>query len=72
MTPSPSFSCSSPRSAAIERFGVLDPEPFPDRRLARSATFWVDRDGVVRHRGLPGSYRERPEPDEILALLRSR
>jgi len=60
---------SDPSGEAAEAFGVLDPRPFPSRTMARAASFHVDREGMVRHRFLEGSYRERPDPGEILSAL---
>jgi hypothetical protein len=50
---------------------MIDPDPFPDRIQARAGTFWIDRDGRLRHRWLTDSYRKRPDPEEILAKIRS-
>lgn len=55
---------------AIEAFSMVDPSPFPPRLVARSGTFLIDPDGRVREVLLPGSYRERPDADRLLALLR--
>ncbi len=49
---------------------MVDPSPFPPRRVARSGTFLIDPEGRVREALLPGSYRERPAAERLLELLR--
>lgn len=62
---------ADPAATAIERFGMLDPDPFPpNRRLARSGIFFIDPKGVVRFRWLVANYREATDPEEILRALR--
>jgi len=55
---------------ALDAFSMVDPSPFPPRRVARSGTFLIDPDGRVREALLPGSYRARPDADRIVELLR--
>jgi peroxiredoxin len=62
---------ADPDGQAVSAFDMIDPDPFPDRVQARAGTFWIDRDGKLRHRWLTDSYRERPDPEEILAKIRS-
>ena len=52
---------SDPSGQAAEAFDALDPDPFPNKVMARAATFHVDREGKIRRRWLTESYRDRPE-----------
>jgi len=61
---------ADPEGQAVEAFGMIDPSPFPPRTLARSGTYYVDRNGQISARWLPESYRSRPDPDEVVAALR--
>ncbi len=60
---------ADPDGVAVEAFGVMDPDPIPPQPLARSATFFIDQEGVVRYRWLPRDYRNRPAPDDILRQI---
>ncbi len=44
----------------------MDPDPIPPGLVARAATFFIDREGVVRYRWFPKDYRRRPAPRDIL------
>lgn len=61
---------SDPLGRAVDAYGVRDPRGVPKDPLARPATFHVDRSGVLRDRWLAAAYRQRPDPEEILAALR--
>lgn len=61
---------ADPEGAMVDGFSMIDHHPLPKRRMARAGTFHIDAQGRLRHRWLPGSYRERPDPDAILAALR--
>ena len=63
---------ADPVGEAVEAFGVLDPGPFPQRRIARSASFLVDGEGRILRRWTGSSYRQRPAPDEVLNEIRER
>ena len=39
----------------------------PSGDIAHSATFVIDKDGVVRWRNLTQNYRIRPRPEEVVA-----
>ena len=41
----------------------------PSGDIARSATFVIDKDGVVRWRDLTQNYRIRPRPEEVVAQV---
>ena len=60
---------ADPLATATQAFGMLDPLGFPKKFLARAGTFLIDHEGVVKKRWLPGSYRLRPNPEEILNVL---
>ncbi len=61
---------ADPDGRATAAFGLIDRTPFPPgMRLARSASVYIDARGIVRYRWLPKSYRERPEPDELLRRI---
>ena len=47
----------------------MDPNSIPPRPVARSATFFIDREGVVRYRWLPKDYRNRPSARDILKQI---
>ena len=55
-------------ASGIERFGMLD-ESWTGYRKARVGSYHLDRTGVVRHRWLPNTTHDRPDPDEILKRL---
>ena len=57
---------SDPGGVAVSAFGMLDPR----MSIARAGIFLLDRQGRVRYRWLTENYRERPDPDEILAKTR--
>ena len=57
---------ADPEGIAVEAFGVMDPDPIPPGLVARAATFFIDREGVVRYRWFPKDYRRRPAPRDIL------
>lgn len=61
---------SDPLGEAVRAFGMLDERGVPRDPLARAGTFHVDRDGILRHRWVADAYRERPDPDEVVAALR--
>jgi peroxiredoxin len=61
---------ADPTGEAVDAWHMRDPTPVPPRPMARAGTFLVDPKGVVRSHWLKAAYHERPEPDEILALLR--
>ena len=62
---------ADPEAVAIERFGMLDPRPFPPgMRLARSGIYYIDPKGIARRRWLVDNYRDATDPAEILAALR--
>ena len=61
---------ADPEATAIDRFGMLDPKPFPPGRLARSGIYYIDPKGIARQRWLVDNYRDATDPAEILAALR--
>ena len=61
---------SDAEGEAIAIFGMTDPMGMPEPTVARSGTFLIDRKGSVRRRWLTTNYRQRPDPDEILAAAR--
>lgn len=61
---------ADPLGTVTKSFGMLDPLGFPKKLLARSGTFLIDHEGVVRQRWLPVAYRLRPNADDILAAVR--
>jgi len=61
---------ADPGGVAARRLGLLDPDPFPDRLVARSATLFFDRDGRLAWAAYPESYRARPEPGAVLRAIR--
>jgi len=63
---------ADPEGKVCEAYGVLDPAPVPRRRMARSATFLLDRAGLVLACFFPDSYRTAPRPPDVLARLRAR
>ena len=60
---------ADPDGVAVKAFGLMDPDPIPPRPLARSATYFIDREGVVRYRWFPKDYRTRPVPGDILNVI---
>ena len=61
---------ADPEAQAIAAFGMLDPDPFPKLRIARSGVFLIDRRGVLKEKWLPENYRDRTSPEDILEALR--
>lgn len=64
---------SDPDSAIIAAFDLRNPQYPPGSRwhgLALPMLFVIDTDGVVTHRLSDPDYRWRPEPAEVLDLLR--
>ena len=61
---------ADPEGKAADAFGVVDTDPLLfGRKLAQSATFYVDKKGRIRYRWLPKSYRTRPNPDDVLKRI---
>lgn len=52
---------------AIDAYDLRHMDGGPSGTVARSATFVVDGDGVVRWRDLTESYRVRPRAEEVEA-----
>ncbi|MGQ0613291.1 MAG: redoxin domain-containing protein [Planctomycetaceae bacterium] len=61
---------SDPDGKVAQAYGVLDPKPFPSRPMARSATFLLDRGGLLLRSFFPPSYRISPSLQELLGSLR--
>jgi len=56
--------------SAARAFGMSDVRRFRMKEeQMRAGTFSIDRDGQVTRRWLEGNYRDRPDPEEILAAL---
>lgn len=41
----------------------------PTGTIARSATFVIDKDGIVRWRDLTDNYRLRPRPEDVVVAV---
>lgn len=65
---------SDPESAVIGAFGVIDESAPRDSGwygFAHPIIFVIGPDGVIRHRFSESSYRNRPDIDVILDVLRT-
>jgi peroxiredoxin len=60
---------SDPDLKVIDAYGVRHPGGGYGKDIARSATFVLDRNGVVRGRDLTENYRIRVRPERILDQL---
>lgn len=61
---------SDPELVAIDAYDLRHSEGGgPTGTIARSATFVIDKDGIVRWRDLTDNYRLRPPPEEVVAAV---
>ncbi|MBM4268921.1 MAG: redoxin domain-containing protein [Deltaproteobacteria bacterium] len=60
---------SDDRLEAIDAYDLRHDDGGPNGAIARSATFVIDADGVVRWRSLEDSYRFRPRAEDVLAAV---
>ena len=58
---------SDPEMTAVEAYDLKHVDAGPEGTIARSATFVIDEDGVVRWRSLTESVRLRPRAEEVVA-----
>jgi peroxiredoxin len=58
---------ADPGMRVIDAYDLRHDDGGPTGTIARSATFVIDKDGVVRWRDLTESYRHRPRAGDVLA-----
>lgn len=58
---------SDPELQAIDAYDLRHEDG--ERSMARSATFVIDKDGVVRWRDLTDNFRMRPRPETVAAAV---
>jgi peroxiredoxin len=60
---------ADPELQVIDAYDVRHADGGPTGNIARSATFVIDKDGVVRWRDLTVNYRLRPRPEDVVAAV---
>lgn len=60
---------ADPDLRAIDAYDLRHSDVGPTGAIARSATFVLDKDGIVRWRDLTESYRLRPPPEAVVAAV---
>ena len=60
---------ADPELRVIDAYDLRHQDGGPEGTVARSATFVIDKDGVVRWRDLTESYRLRPSAEEVAAVV---
>jgi peroxiredoxin len=58
---------SDPEMQVIDAYDLRHPDGGPSGTVARSATFVLDKNGVVRWRDLTDNFRLRPKPEDVVA-----
>lgn len=58
---------SDPEMRVIDAYDLHHTEGGPSGDVARSATFVLDKDGIVRWRDLTDNFRLRPHAEDVLA-----
>jgi peroxiredoxin len=60
---------ADPELRAIDAYDLRHPDGGQTGTIARSATFVIDKNGVVRWRDLTDNYRFRPQAEEVVAAV---
>jgi peroxiredoxin len=60
---------ADPDLRAIDAYDLRHADAGPTGNIARSASFVIDKEGVVRWRDLTQNYRFRPRPEDVVAVL---
>jgi peroxiredoxin len=58
---------ADPEMRVIDAYDLRHTDGGPTGNIARSATFVLDKDGVVRWRDLTENFRHRPHAEDVVA-----